>query len=758
MLVRLLAFAGVCAVAAHTAASPLSDVGYSALPVPQHVVLKGREFHIGPNWRLQLDPGIPTNDVSVETLKEDLIGRHNLNLSPAAAGGPAIRLSINPGSVVAGTAQDLDRDALAAQAYQIELNDRGIHIAANASAGLFYGVETLVQLIKHRDGKLWLPNAQITDWPDLQLRELYWDDAHHLERMDALKQAIRQAAFFKINGFAIKLEGHFQFNSAPAIVEPQALSPAQFQELTDYGLKYHVQLIPYLDAPAHVAFILKHPEYAALRAFPDSNYEMCTGNPETYKLLFGLFQDLLDANRGVKYFHLSTDEPYYVGMADNPHCREAARQRELGSPGKALAEFVTNAAGYLHERGRTVIFWGEYPLKPDDVSSLPAYLINGETGPVDLDRACCRHGIRQMFYTSTQGEEKLFPDYFVQPDSRQLHPSADAKPRVESAVATIASDSTRKNADLMGMLVAGWADSGLHPQTFWLGYATIAAAGWNPHSFEADRATADFFRLFYGPSAAGMDRIYRRMSEQAQFWADSWETVPSTHRKGIWGNSNSIFTPRRPARDQILPLPPVPSPGDLSLKSNWAQDNSRRLKLANEFFAENDELLADLHKTLGQAEFNRHNLEVLLSIARICRQNLDLIRGVARMNDSLLAAHKQALTHHPDQALAELDKAIDIAHEIRQTRNQTLRDATATWYKTWLPRVPQANGRRFLHELDDVKDHLPDRTIDMSYLVYRELMLPMAEWVTAARSARNLYARSHGLPERTDPFDWHATD
>ena len=67
-------------------------------------------------------------------------------------------------------------------------------------------------------------------------------------------------------------------------MEPYALSPAEFQELTDYGLKYHIQVIPYLDGPAHISFILKHPQYAALREYPESNYEACVTNPETYKL------------------------------------------------------------------------------------------------------------------------------------------------------------------------------------------------------------------------------------------------------------------------------------------------------------------------------------------------------------------------------------------------------------------------------------------------------------------------------------------
>ena len=223
----------------------------------------------------------------------------------------------------------------------------------------------------------------------------------------------------KINAFAIKLEGHFQYHSAPAVVEPYALSPAELQELTDYGLHYHVQLVPYLDGPGHVAFILKHPEYSALREYPNVNYEFCSTHPGTYRLLTGMFQDLLDANRGVGYFYLSTDEAYYIGQAKSEQCNEADRAGELGSRGKLLAEFLNKTAGYLHDRGRTVLFWGEAPLKPADIPSLPAYLVNGETYGKDFDAAFRAHGIREMIYVSTQGEERLFPDYFLLPAAKK---------------------------------------------------------------------------------------------------------------------------------------------------------------------------------------------------------------------------------------------------------------------------------------------------------------------------------------------------
>ena len=68
------------------------------------------------------------------------------------------------------------------------------------------------------------------------------------------------------------------------------------------ALKYHVQLIPYLDGPAHDAFILKHPEYSGLREFPESNYEFCTTNPKTYELFEGVFNDLPGSKQGRQVF------------------------------------------------------------------------------------------------------------------------------------------------------------------------------------------------------------------------------------------------------------------------------------------------------------------------------------------------------------------------------------------------------------------------------------------------------------------------
>ena len=107
--------------------------------------------------------------------------------------------------------------------------------------------------------------------------------------------------------------------------------------------------------------------------------------------------------------------------------------------------------------------------------------------------------------------------------------------------------------------------------------------------------------------------------------------------------------------------------------------------------------------------------------------------------------------------MESLDGALDVTERIRHSRNQALQDATTTWYEGWFPRVAEANGRTYLDEVDDVKDHQPMRTVDMSYLVYRELLYPLGDWAKQVAASRNAYAIAHGLPVRDFTLDWKNT-
>lgn len=735
--------------------------GAGLLPIPQKVSFNKQRYSIDDSWSVTTAAGLSKNDPALLSLSMNLKERFGLRLKTAAGNGTHnIHLSIKPGSVIIGHTTDTNHTALKQQAYNLKLEAGRISITANGGAGLFYGVQTLIQLLQQENGKTTFAGGEITDWPDMDLRMIYWDDAHHLERINAMKRAIKQASYYKINAFTVKLEGHFQFKTAKPVIEPYAYTPAEFQELTDYAKAHYVELVPYLDAPAHISFILKHPEYKDLRAFPNSNYEFSVLNPKADELMLGMFDDLMEANKGGKYLLFSTDEAYYVGKSE----AEKKRAEALGGNGKLLAEFITRISNKLHAKGRKIIIWAEYPLTVSDINSIPLHIINGVYNN-EWASKIKEHGMRQLIYTWVQGEEPLFPNYHKLPSKKALTANTAAHTddeeqqgelsngRVGEVLKDITSGVAAANADFMGIVVAGWGDAGLNPETFWLGYAAGTAAGWNNRSMTAKDLTNRFYNSFYGSKVANMDRVYQLLSTQAYFWDKSWDWQNSKLRTPIFGNSERVFDTAKPVKDQILPLLPVPSQNDLSLKNDWNDNNKDRLLSAEKYLKENDELMKLLNENLLNAEYQQYNLQVLRSVAQLCRHNLNMLLDLKRIND-LLNLSSTLASGNPAIALLLIDQALSQVKKIRDERNDVLQAVTAIWYQDWYPRVEEANGRKFLDQADDVKDHLPARTVDMSYLIYRELKYPLGKWVEDVLNARNQFAKDHNLPLQTEIIDW----
>lgn len=742
--------------------------GSGLLPVPRKMTLTNDVKLFDGTWSVATGTNISVDDAAVNSLITEVNDRFNIELK--RKGGQTsgiVKLEIKEGSVVIGKATDTNRGELMKQAYRLKLDANTITITANSSAGLYYGVQTLLQLLSTTNGKTTFPTGVIEDWPDLELRVIYWDDAHHLEKIKALKRAIRQAAHYKINGFALKLEGHFEYKIAKPIVEPYAYTPEEYQDLTNYAKKLHVQLIPFLDYPAHVSFILKHPEFESLRAYPNNNYQFSVVNPKSDELIRGMFDELFEANKGVKYVFLSTDEAYYVGKPDNE--KEAAKA--AGGNGALLAKYITKVADHLHSKGRSSIIWGEYPLTKNDVAKLPPHIINGvyDNEVAELYK---RQGIRQMIYTSTQGVEPLFPEYYNYPVSKfeatdsiksnvltddEMAQGELGRGRVEGLLRTISKSISEKKADFMGTIVAGWGDSGLNPETFWLGYATGSAAGWNHENMTSMDLSDRFYRSFYRTDTEKIKKIFQLMSSQSQFWNDSWESAPLQLRTPIVGNSEGMFNEPRHLKDQtLLPLPSFKS-NSLSLDRDWNVLNAQRLTLAEKYLNENTQLLNLLRETLQTTDEQNFNLRVFESIAKLCRQSLIMLLDLQKIH-SLLALSSSASLNDPPSAIAFLDQALDKATETRNKRNEMLKSIEAVWYEEWFPRVAEANGRVFLDRVDDVKDHVPVRTVDMTYLIYRQLNYPMDKWWEQVLGTRNNLAKEKNLPSRNDKLNWTSKD
>jgi hypothetical protein len=123
-------------------------------------------------------------------------------------------------------------------------------------------------------------------------------------------------------------------------------------------------------------------------------------------------------------------------------------------------------------------------------------------------------------------------------------------------------------------------------------------------------------------------------------------------RTPIFGNHAEIYAKPKPARDQTLPALPVPSE-DLSLKKDWSSINKQRLQAAQKFLKENHELVDLLHENLRSVRYQHYNIEVMLSIALLCRQNLNMLLTLQRI-DSLMKLSSKIASKNASVAVSSL--------------------------------------------------------------------------------------------------------
>src|SRR5258708_1894409 len=135
--------------------SSLWSRGYAEVPEPPQGELRTGAVRFGPTWSIDRAAGVEPRDCAAQTLADELQSRFGLRVS--AGGGMVVHLEMRAGSVEPGQVLDNDKKAIADEAYRLEIGEAGVLIVANAEPGLFYGVETLVQLLHPRDGGLYLP-------------------------------------------------------------------------------------------------------------------------------------------------------------------------------------------------------------------------------------------------------------------------------------------------------------------------------------------------------------------------------------------------------------------------------------------------------------------------------------------------------------------------------------------------------------------------------------------------------------------------
>ncbi len=710
----------------------LRALGYSLVPAAQKVTLTGREISIDSTWGVDsTDP----KEIAVRRLQEGMPALHGLRFDGTGQGRIVLRTV--PGTVKAGP-------TTLREAYALKILPGRIEIIGNAGPGLLHGVQSLLQLVRAKSYGRWsLPEAEIEDWPALPLRFVHWDTKHHQDRPETLRRFIDWASFYKVNAIGFEIEDKYEYPRHPVVGAPGAFTKAEMQDLTRYALERNIQLVPVIQAPAHMAYVLKHEEFKPLRS-DGSNYQACMCDEEAISLIQDLYQDMIDATPGVEYFHVSTDEVYFAGICDK--CRA---KRPYNDKNRSLTwvEYVNRMHKWLADRGRKMLCWVEYPLLEEDLKLLPRGLINGVAvlGQSDgWSRGLRDAGVASLIYSPQQGSELLFPNYF---SSQFLDNGRPVQGRLEDPGMLVPRLLARAPNELIGTFAAAWDDSGLHNETFWLGWVTVSQYGWSPKGPRVDEVIADFMDTFYGPGNEDLIEIYRTLMEGARFYESSLDRVPATRLKPTYG---SWAGPGRDTTriDLKIDPPPLPFAYDetLVVDQSFSRRYSITLSQMPEVRRRLDQAIGVLQGKLGTAQRNPYNIEVLLSIARFERHYVTLLESLVKVEGLMLRAAEAQSQDRPRDAISLLSEAHGTVRLCLSDQEVMWSGLKATWEKSRYPKGQSVGGRDFVHILDDLKDHHADRRTGLDYMLEPLENIGLKTWNDGLAKFIHTYAGSRGLP------------
>jgi len=402
------------------------------------------------------------------------------------------------------------------------LKDRA-EIISKGEAGLFYGCQTLEQLLEDAgDFKIPVPSCKITDYPVLSYRAVHFDLKHHLDQMNYYYESINRLARYKINAVVFEFEDKLRYRRQPLVGAPQSISIDEMAALTRYARKRHIEITPLVQGLGHATFILKHQEYARLRELSWNTWAFCPLNEGTYQVLFDMYRDAIEATPGSKYIHIGGDEIGNIGLC--PRCKPMADKEGMLS---LSLYWLKRVCEFAHDNGRIPIFWDDMPLKhggvyestwSDEVSDSAATKAWEKGIPkldsllTDFPKNCVymrwnysmarqpgnllaldwykSHGLKAMVATATNAEGGML----FQEDVRDKGMASSGIVSIRSFMQLAAEKS------ISGMLCTAWDDKSPHLENYWRGFIAAAEYSWSPDGRSPEEFDSAWLQREFGLS------------------------------------------------------------------------------------------------------------------------------------------------------------------------------------------------------------------------------------------------------------------
>ncbi|MDR0824425.1 MAG: beta-N-acetylhexosaminidase, partial [Prevotella sp.] len=336
------------------------------------------------------------------------------------------------------------------EGYLLDVSDKGIDIQARTPHGLFYGMQTVMQLLPAEiespvlvKNIAWeAPAVTIKDEPRFKYRGMHLDVCRHFVDVDFIKKQLDVLAMFKINTFHWHLtedQGwRIEIKKYPKLTEtgakriegegneygPYFYTQDQIKEVVAYAKERFIEVIPEIELPGHgVAAISAYPELSCTGKPIDvrniwgvANDVYCAGNDSVFQFLEDVIAEVIPLFES-EYFHIGGDECPKTRWKTCPKCQ--ARIKELGltaDKGHSAEErlqsyFVQRIEKFLLKHNKKMIGWDEI-LEGGLAPSATVMSWRGEAGGIAA--ANMGHDVIMtpgdwMYLDKYQGDPKLQP-------------------------------------------------------------------------------------------------------------------------------------------------------------------------------------------------------------------------------------------------------------------------------------------------------------------------------------------------------------
>ncbi|MGA8271214.1 MAG: beta-N-acetylhexosaminidase [Candidatus Sulfotelmatobacter sp.] len=469
---------------------PESHSPLKLIPQPKEVQLHAGSFHVKATTRILVEFGHQDEDrIAAETLAEEIQDRSGLKVSITGEKPDAKQTR---STIILARLQDermkeflatkaLNADSIGDQGYLLFADKTHLIVAANTGQGLFYGVQTLRQLLHQDDGKLLCPAVSIRDWPSMEWRGVQDDISRGpIPTEDFMKRQIRTLAAYKVNLFALYMEHVFDFASQPLIGPKEAaLTPQEIKALVLYAKSLYVTIVPEQQTFGHLHHMLKYEIYADVAERPHGHVLTPT-KERSYEIIKSMYADLVPLFPG-PFLHIGGDETFELG-----HGQTAARVGEVGL-GRVYLDHIQRVSAILQPYHKQLMFWGDIALKyPQLLSILPKDVI---AVPWDYD-------VKPSYESIIKPYRDAGLQVIVAPGANNWN---QVWPDLDDAYVNIR-NFTRDGQKLgaMGLLNTTWNDDGESIYGMaWPALVFGAAAGWQAGECDIDQFKNDYDWAFY---------------------------------------------------------------------------------------------------------------------------------------------------------------------------------------------------------------------------------------------------------------------